>query len=221
MTDVALDKLIPGRRRGLMLVMSSPSGAGKTSISRAVLAAEPEIVLSVSVTTRPQRPGEADGKDYHFIDEQRFKDMRDAGELLEHARVYGHFYGTPKKPVMDALDQGSDVLFDIDWQGAQQMREVAGVDMVGIFILPPSKDELARRLRTRAQDSEDVVNYRLSQVINDVTHWPEYDYVLINVELENSIAAVRSILTAERLRRKRQPALHDHVRQFREKASIG
>ena len=219
MTDVALNKLIPGRRRGLMLVMSSPSGAGKTSISRAVLAAEPEIVLSVSVTTRAQRPGEVDGKDYHFIDEERFTEMREAGDLLEHARVYGHFYGTPKRPVMAALDQGSDVLFDIDWQGAQQMREVAGVDMVGIFILPPSKDELARRLRTRAQDSDEVVNYRLSQVINDVTHWPEYDYVLINVELDNSIAAVRSILTAERLRRKRQPALHDHVRQFRENAS--
>jgi len=221
MTDIALDKLIPGGRRGLMLVMSSPSGAGKTSISRAVLAAEPEIVLSVSVTTRPQRPGETDGRDYHFIDERRFSEMREAGDLLEHARVYGHCYATPKKPVMEALEQGRDVLFDIDWQGAQQMREVAGVDMVGIFILPPSKEELARRLRTRARDSEDVVKYRLSQVVNDITHWPEYDYVLINVELDNSIAAVRAILTAERLRRKRQPALHDHVRRFRENASAG
>ncbi|MEZ5845726.1 MAG: guanylate kinase [Geminicoccaceae bacterium] len=215
MSLVALDKLIPGQRRGLMLVMSSPSGAGKTSISRAVLQDERELAMSVSVTTRPQRPGEVDGRDYHFIDTPTFERMASDDELLEHARVYKHSYGTPKKPVFDALQAGKDVLFDIDWQGAQQMREAAGVDMVGIFILPPSTDELERRLRTRAQDSEEVLRYRLTQIANDVTHWPEYDYVLINNDLGESVRTVRAILTAERVRRKRQPALTDFVEQFR------
>lgn len=196
--------------------MSSPSGAGKSSISRGVLKLEPEITLSVSVTTRPMRPGETEGIDYHFIDQSTFDRMAANGELLEHATVYGNSYGTPRAAVMSALSEGRDVLFDVDWQGAQQMREAARDDMVGIFILPPSKEELAKRLRGRAQDSEEVVRYRLSQVTSDVTHWPEYDYVLINHDLENSITAVRSILTAERLRRQRQPALTDYVRTFRE-----
>ena len=215
MSLVALDQLIPGRRRGLMLVMSSPSGAGKTSISRAVLEQEPELMLSVSVTTRPQRPGEVDGRDYHFIDGETFDGMVERGELLEHATVYANSYGTPRAPVFDAMAAGEDVLFDIDWQGAQQMREAAGVDMVGIFILPPSTEELARRLRSRAQDSEEVVRYRLAQIANDVTHWPEYDYVLINNNLDESVRSVRAILTAERVRRKRQPALTEFVAQFR------
>ena len=215
MSLVALDKLIPGRRRGLMLVMSSPSGAGKTSISRALLDQEPELALSISVTTRAQRPGEVDGRDYHFIGHDAFDQMVAEDRLLEHARVYNNAYGTPREPVFDALHSGKDVLFDIDWQGAQQMREAAGVDMVGIFILPPSTEELARRLHSRAQDSEDVVRYRLAQIANDVTHWPEYDYVLINNDLEESVRTVRAILTAERVRRKRQPALTEFVAQFR------
>ena len=212
---IALDRLIPGRRRGLMLVMSSPSGAGKTSISRAVMGEEPEIRMSVSVTTRTKRSAELDGRDYHFIDADRFAAMVEAGELLEHATVYGNAYGTPRGPVEAALAEGRDVLFDIDWQGAQQLREAAGDDMVGIFILPPSTGELAARLRTRAQDSEDTVRYRLAQIANDVTHWPEYDYVLINQDLDNSVAAVRAILAAERLRRVRQPGLGEFVKQFR------
>ena len=215
MSFVALDRLIPGRRRGLMLVMSSPSGAGKTSISRAILEQEPELRLSVSVTTRPRRPGEVDGKDYSFVDRAEFDRMVADNALLEHAAVYHHSYGTPRQPVFEAMQEGKDVLFDIDWQGAQQMREAAGVDMVGIFILPPSTEELARRLRTRAQDSEEVVRYRLAQIANDVTHWPEYDYVLINNDLEESVKTVRAILTAERVRRKRQPALTEFVAQFR------
>lgn len=220
MTAIELDRLIAGRRRGLMAVMSSPSGAGKSSISRGVLALEPELTLSVSVTTRTIRPGETDGVDYHFIDQGEFDRMAQAGELLEYASVYGNSYGTPKAAVMAALARGHDVLFDVDWQGAQQMRETARDDMVGIFILPPSKDELAKRLRGRAQDTEEVVRYRLSQVASDVTHWPEYDYVLINHDLDNSIAAVRAILTAERLRRQRQPALTDYVKIFRETSPV-
>ena len=214
--SLRLERLVPGRRRGLMLVMSSPSGAGKTSISRAVLAAEDELAMSVSVTTRPQRPGERDGVDYHFITPERFAEMVAADELLEHATVYGNSYGTPKGPVEAALAGGRDVLFDIDWQGAQQIREAAARDMVGVFILPPSTEELERRLRTRAQDSEETVRYRLGQIANDVTHWPEYDYVLINNDLAESVAAVRAILAAERLRRYRQPALTDFVDKFRQ-----
>ncbi len=216
---IALDRLIPGRRRGLMLVMSSPSGAGKTSISRAVLDQESELDLSISVTTRPRRPAEVDGRDYHFITPERFATMVEAGDLLEHATVYGHSYATPKAPVLEALAAGRDVLFDIDWQGAQQLREAAGEDMVGVFILPPSTEELAARLRTRAQDSDAEVQFRLTQIANDVTHWPEYDYVLINQDFENSVAAVRAIIAAERLRRVRQPGLGEFVKQFRHQPS--
>lgn len=203
------------RRRGVMLVMSSPSGAGKTSISRRVLELEPELDLSISVTTRPQRPGETDGVHYHFISEEKFAAMAATGELLEHATVYGRMYGTPRGPVEAALAAGRDVLFDIDWQGAQQLREAAGDDTVGIFILPPSLEILGQRLRTRAQDTDEAVRFRLAQVSSDVTHWPEYDYVLVNAEFEASIAAVRAILSAERLRRKRQPGLGEFVAQFR------
>ena len=212
-----LDEVMPDpkRRRGLMLVMSSPSGAGKTSISRRVLALEPELELSISVTTRPQRPGETDAVHYHFLTPERFAGMAAGGELLEHATVYGHSYGTPKAAVEAALAAGRDVLFDIDWQGAQQLRVAAREDMVGVFILPPDLPELERRLRGRAQDPEEIVRYRLTQVASDVTHWPGYDYVLVNKRFEASVEAVRAILAAERLRRKRQPGLGEFVQQFR------
>lgn len=209
----------PKRRRGLMLVMSSPSGAGKTSISHRVLELEPELALSISVTTRPQRPGEIDGVHYLFIEPHHFEQMAARGELLEHARVYGNSYGTPRAAVEQALASGRDVLFDIDWQGAQQLRAAAADDMVGVFILPPTMSELERRLRIRAQDPEETVRFRLAQVASDVTHWPEYDYVLVNKEFEASVSAVRAILAAERLRRKRQPGLTDFVEQFRTRPS--
>jgi guanylate kinase len=205
----------PIKRRGLMLVLSSPSGAGKTTIARRLLEAEPDLVLSVSVTTRPRRPGEAEGVDYSFIDRARFAAMIEDGELLEHAEVYGHGYGTPRAPVDRTLSSGRDVLFDIDWQGAQQLREVAGEDMASVFILPPSTRELERRLRRRAQDPEEVVRRRLDQVAADVTHWAEYDYVLVNSDLDASIRGVRAILAAERLRRRRQPGLAEFVQRFR------
>jgi guanylate kinase len=205
----------PIRRRGLMLVVSSPSGAGKTSITRRLLELEPEVTLSVSVTTRPQRPSEVDGVHYHFIDEARFSAMVARGELLEHARVYGNHYGTPRGAVETALAAGRDVLFDIDWQGAQQLRASAADDMVGVFVLPPSIPELERRLRTRAEDSDATVRYRLAQVASDVTHWAEYEYVLINRDLEQSVGALRAILDAERLRRRRHPSLGEFVQQFR------
>jgi guanylate kinase len=205
----------PVRRRGLMLVVSSPSGAGKTSLTRRLLEQEPEVTLSISVTTRPRRPSETDGVHYHFISEERFAALVARGELLEHARVYGHSYGTPRGAVETALASGRDVLFDIDWQGAQQLRGAASDDMVGVFILPPSIPELERRLRSRAQDSEATVRYRLAQISNDVTHWAEYEYVLINRDLEQSCGALRAILDAERLRRRRHPALNVFVQQFR------
>lgn len=203
------------KRRGLMLVLSSPSGAGKTSIARRLLAVEPELSLSVSVTTRGQRPGETAGIDYHFIDRRSYDDMVERGALLEHAEVYDHGYGTPRAAVEEALTSGLDVLFDIDWQGTQQLREVAGEDMVSVFILPPSTVELEQRLRRRAQDPEPEVRKRLSQVAADVTHWAEYDYVIINSDLDQSVARTRAILAAERLKRRRQPGLTDFVSQFR------
>lgn len=218
MNALDLSKVLVGRRRGLMLVLSSPSGAGKTTVSRRLLELEPELVMSVSVTTRPPRPGERDGVDYHFVDEDTFRRMVDAGELLEWARVYGHHYGTPRAPVERALAEGQDVLFDIDWQGAQQLREAAADDMVGVFLLPPSPEELARRLRARAQDPEEVVRFRLTQVVFDVTHWAEYDYVLVNREIDATVAAVRAILAAERMRRRRQPGLAAFVEPFRSPA---
>jgi guanylate kinase len=202
------------RRRGLMFVLSSPSGAGKTSIARRLLELEPELTLSVSVTTRPRRPGETDGVDYRFIDQAAYAAMIAADDLLEHAVVYGHGYGTPRVAVERALAAGCDVLFDIDWQGTQQLRE-AKADMVSLFILPPSMAELERRLWRRAQDSEAVVRQRLAQVAADVTHFAEYDYVLINNDFDASVAQVRQILAAERLRGHRQLGLSEFVNQFR------
>jgi guanylate kinase len=198
-----------------MFVLSSPSGAGKTSIARRLLEIEPELTLSISVTTRPKRRSEVDGVDYRFIDQATYEEMIADGELLEHAVVYGHGYGTPRAAVEQALAGGRDVLFDIDWQGTQQLREVARDDMVSVFILPPTMAELERRLWQRAEDSETVVKRRLAQVAADVTHFAEYDYVLINSDFEESIAQVRKILAAERLRSHRQSGLTEFVNQFR------
>jgi len=207
------------RRRGLMLVLSSPSGAGKTTISRKLLAIERErMAMSVSVTTRAPRPGEVDGRDYRFIDPARFDAMVANGELLEHALVFGHRYGTPRAAVDAALAAGRDVLFDIDWQGTQQLRERARGDLVSIFVLPPSVPELERRLRARAQDAEEVVQSRMAKASDEMSHWAEYDYIVVNREIETSVAQVRAILTAERLKRDRQIGLGDFVRELMRRA---
>jgi guanylate kinase len=201
-------------RRGLMLVLSSPSGAGKTTLSRRLLDADPTVALSVSVTTRKQRPGEVDGRDYHFIDVQRFDAMVANGDLLEWAQVFGHRYGTPRARVEETLAQGRDVLFDIDWQGTQQLREKAVRDLVSIFVLPPSIPDLERRLRTRAQDSDEVIHARMAKAADEMSHWAEYDYVVINTDVDCAFAEVRSILAAERLKRERQTGLSDFVRRL-------
>jgi guanylate kinase len=203
-------------RRGLMLVVSSPSGAGKTTLSRGLLAAEREIVMSVSMTTRRPRPGEIEGKDYFFVDEVTFNLMVNRQEFLEHAKVFDHYYGTPKKPVYSALDSGRDVLFDIDWQGTQQLAQSARDDLVSVFILPPSTAELERRLKRRAQDSAQVVARRMAKAADEMSHWAEYDYVIINHDVEASLAQLRAILTAERLRRIRQSGLVGFVKGLRE-----
>src|SRR3989441_12669889 len=181
-------------RRGLMLVLSSPSGAGKTTLSRRLLEADPAVELSVSVTTRKQRPGEVDGRDYLFIDAARFDAMVKQGELLEWAQVFGHRYGTPRAPVEAALARGRDVLFDIDWQGTQQLREKASRDLVSVFVLPPSIADLERRLRSRAQDSEEVIHARMAKAADEMSHWAEYDYVVINTDIEHAFDEVCSIL---------------------------
>ena len=194
-------------RRGLMLVLSSPSGAGKTTLSRMLLKADGHIELSVSVTTRPQRPGEVDGRDYHFIDMVRFESMVKSDKLLEWAEVFGHRYGTPRLPVEKALRAGRDVLFDIDWQGTQQLREKARDDLVSVFILPPTVKELQRRLERRAQDSRAIIAGRMAKAAGEMSHWPEYDYVIVNRDKDDAFAEVRSILAAERLKRERQIGL--------------
>src|SRR2546427_4049321 len=201
-------------RRGLMLVLSSPSGAGKTTLSRKLLEADPGVELSVSVTTRKQRPGEIDGRDYHFIDAERFETMVKGGELLEWAEVFGHRYGTPRAPVEAALLSGQDVLFDIDWQGTQQLREKADHDLVSVFVLPPSMRDLERRLRRRAQDSDDVIRARMATAAEEMSHWAEYDYVVINTDIDRAFAEVQTILAAERLKRERQTGLSGFVRQL-------
>ena len=204
------------RRRGLMLVLSSPSGAGKTTISRRLLALEPELALSISATTRPMRPGERDGVDYHFVDPTQFDLMVNRGEFLEYAKVFDHYYGTPRKPVERALANGRDVMFDIDWQGTQQLAQAAREDLVSVFILPPSTRTLEQRLKTRAQDSADVVAKRMAKAADEMSHWAEYDYVLVNDDLETSINRVRGILIAERLKRMRQVGLAEFVKGLRE-----
>jgi guanylate kinase len=200
------------KRRGVMLVLSSPSGAGKTTLSRKLLETHPDIVLSVSVTTRPRRAGEVDGRDYHFIDAARFEAMKHGGELLEWAHVFGHSYGTPRHPVDEAIAQGRDVLFDIDWQGTQKLRELARSDLVSVFVLPPSMEELERRLHTRAQDSDAVIAGRMAKAVDEMSHWAEYDYVVINRDLDHAFADVEAILAAERLKRDRQTGLSTFVR---------
>jgi guanylate kinase len=202
----------PLRRRGLMLVLSSPSGAGKTTLSRRLLEVDPSVALSISVTTRTKRSSEIDGRDYHFIDKPRFNQMVKNGDLLEWAEVFGNLYGTPRNPVETALTAGRDILFDIDWQGTQQLREKVRGDMASIFVLPPSITELERRLRQRAQDDEPVIKTRMAKAADELSHWAEYDYVVINDEIERAFADVRTILAAERLKRERQPALSGYVR---------
>lgn len=201
-------------RRGLMFILSSPSGAGKTTLADRLLKKDGEIVLSISATTRARRPGETHGKDYFFVSEDDFFRMRDNGEFLEWANVFGHFYGTPRSLVEDTLRQGRDVLFDIDWQGAQQLDEVAGEDVVKVFILPPSREELERRLRRRAQDPEDVVQKRMAKADAEMSHWAEYDYVIVNYDLDESEELLRSILFAERLKRRRQIGLSAIVKEM-------
>jgi guanylate kinase len=201
-------------RRGLMLVLSSPSGAGKTTLSRKLLEADPAVELSVSVTTRKQRSGEIDGRDYHFIDAARFDAMVKGGELLEWAQVFGHRYGTPRAPVEVALANGHDVLFDIDWQGTQQLREKADHDLVSIFVLPPSMADLERRLRRRAQDPDEVIRARMATAADEMSHWAEYDYVVINTDVDRAFREVHTILAAERLKRERQTGLSDFVRRL-------
>lgn len=201
-------------RRGLMLVLSSPSGAGKTTVSRSLLSIEPEIDLSISWTTRPPRPGEVDGDHYHFVDHDAFHEMVVSGNFLEYAKVFGHYYGTPREQAERTLDQGKDILFDIDWQGTQQLAQTARTDLVSIFILPPSWKELERRLNERAQDSAEIVQYRMSKAHVEISHWAEYDYVLINDSFEKTVEDVRKILHAERMHRKRQIGLHDFVKKL-------
>ena len=201
-------------RRGLMLVLSSPSGAGKTTLSRTLLKADRGVELSISVTTRPKRRSEKDGRDYHFIDRARFDAMVKKGEFLEWAEVFGHQYGTPRRPVERALQAGRDVLFDIDWQGTQQLRKKARVDLVSIFILPPSIKELVRRLWQRAQDSEFVIGSRMAMAAGELNHWAEYDYVIVNREIDAAFAQVRTVLAAERLKRERLVGLSEFVRDL-------
>ena len=204
-------------RRGLMLVLSSPSGAGKTTLSRRLLEYDPNVELSISVTTRKKRPSEMEGRDYHFIDRRRFDELVEKGELLECAEVFDNYYGTPKKPVMDALAAGRDMLFDIDWQGTKQLEKSARNDMVSIFVLPPSIPELERRLRARAQDDYETIHRRMAKAADEMSHWAEYDYVVINRDLEQAFDDVAAILAAERLKRERQSGLSDFVRGLQAK----
>ncbi|MBV9331969.1 MAG: guanylate kinase [Alphaproteobacteria bacterium] len=201
------------RRRGLMLVLSSPSGAGKTTLARALLAANADLRMSVSATTRPPRPNEVNGQDYHFISTDQFAKKIADGEFLEYATVFGHRYGTPKSPVLHALAKGLDVLFDIDWQGTQQLKQQRD-DVVSIFVLPPSRIELERRLRARAQDSDDVVARRMAKANDELSHWAEYDYVVINRDITHALGQVTTILSAERLRRGRQTGVAEFVRSL-------
>ncbi len=199
------------QRRGIMLVLSSPSGAGKTTLSRRLLERDDNLHMSVSVTTRVRRPGETDGVHYNFIDAAAFERMIADRALLEHARVFGSLYGTPRAPVEAALAAGRDVLFDIDWQGTQQLAQNARDDLVSVFVLPPSTGELERRLTTRAQDSADEVARRMAMAAAEMSHWAEYDYIVVNHDIDSSVAEVEAILAAERLRRRRQIGLHEFV----------
>ena len=202
-------------RRGLLIILSSPSGAGKSTLARRLRSWDETIRFSVSSTTRPPRPGEIDGRDYHFLSEQAFKSMVADNDMLEHAHVFGNFYGSPRAAVQEAIDAGQDVLFDIDWQGAQQIRNSAlGQHTLSIFLLPPSITELHRRLRERGQDSDEVIAKRMQKSWDEISHWDAYDFVLVNDDLDATEEKLRAILTASRLRRTQKPALTDHVRKL-------
>jgi guanylate kinase len=215
--SAAIPAAIPAaiHRRGFLLVLSSPSGAGKTTITRLLLDRDPSLALSISVTTRPPRPGEIDGRDYRFIDRTRFDAMVEGSELLEHAVVFGHCYGTPRQPIERALAAGGDVVTDIDWQGTQQVAESFPHDLVTVFVLPPSLAALEARLKTRAQDSAAVVADRMAKSAEEMSHWSEYDYVIVNRDVDQSVAEVQAIVTAERLKRIRQLGLADFVNRLR------
>ncbi|AZL57517.1 guanylate kinase [Tabrizicola piscis] len=203
-------------RRGLLLILSSPSGAGKSTLSRMLMAWDPTMRFSVSATTRSPRPGEEDGREYYFRDRQTFESMVQSGEMLEHAEVFGNLYGSPRGPVLAAMEAGTDTVFDIDWQGGQQIKQAMRDDVVSIFILPPSIAELDRRLRNRAQDSDAVIAGRMAKSRDEISHWAEYDYVLVNQDLDQTFDRLKTILTAERLRRERQPQLSAFVRALNE-----
>ncbi|GIK49533.1 MAG: guanylate kinase [Hyphomonadaceae bacterium] len=203
-------------RRGLMFVLSSPSGAGKSTLAKKLLEADANMSLSVSATTRPARTSEVDGREYKFMSKAQFEDMADRGEFLEHAMVFGNHYGTPRAPVEAMLIQGRDVLFDVDWQGARALRAAEPQDVVGIFILPPSMAELERRLRARNEDSEDVIGKRMARSLDEISHWEEYDYVLVNTLLEQTLTQIQQILAAERLKRHRQKWLALHVERLKQ-----
>ncbi|CAN5551824.1 guanylate kinase [soil metagenome] len=202
------------KRRGVLFVLSSPSGAGKSTIARKLLAAESELGMSVSYTTRPPRPGEVEGVDYHFVDLETFRAMVANQEFLEWAHVFGHRYGTPKAQVWNVLESGTDILFDIDWQGAQQLHQLAGGDVVRVFILPPSMAELRARLERRATDTMEVIDARMSRAANEVSHWDGYDYVLVNDDVERCFEHVKTILAAERIRRSRQTGIIGFIRKL-------
>ena len=212
----------PMARRGLLIILSSPSGAGKSTLAKMLMGWDPSLRFSVSATTRPPRPGEVDGEHYHFLSEADFKSLVSKGAMLEHAHVFGHFYGSPMAPVAEAIEAGRDVLFDIDWQGAQQIRNSAlGRHTLSIFILPPSIPELRRRLESRGQDGADVIAKRMLKSWDEISHWDGYDYVLINDDLDTSFARLRTIITAERLRRAQQPGLAAHVRRLQQEFEEG
>jgi len=207
---------LKSQRRGLMIVLSSPSGAGKTTLTRKLLSENDDMAMSVSATTRKPRRGEIDGTDYFFVSKDRFSEMIEDNQFLEHAKVFDHFYGTPSGPVEDALDNGKDVIFDIDWQGTQQLTQAAADDLVKVFILPPDMRELESRLRTRAQDSDDVIAKRMSKSESEISHWAEYDYVIVNEDVGMSMSELRSIIAAERMKRRRQLWLQPFVKRLTE-----
>jgi guanylate kinase len=211
MSSDGFSGLFRGRRRGILLALSSPSGAGKTTLSKRLLSQNPDVVLSISTTTRPPRPGEVDGTDYYFVSDDEFRAKIDADEFFEWAEVFGHFYGTPKTPVMDAIERGRDVVFDIDWQGAQKIAAQADADTVRVFILPPSLDLLEDRLNKRGQDEADVIRDRMRRAKGEISHWNEYDYVIVNDDFARALEKLTLILHAERWKRDRHPWLSDFV----------
>jgi len=202
-------------RRGFMVILSSPSGVGKTTVARHILEQEKDIKLSVSVTTRPPRASEKEGQDYYFVDEATFTTMQEKDHFLEHALVYGYHYGTPRVAVEEYLEAGTDILFDIDWQGTQQLKQVATTNLVSIFLLPPTLATLEDRLRSRAEDKEDIIRLRMDKAADELSHWAEYDYVIINDNLQTSVQTILSIIHAERMKRRRQVGLADFVNSLR------